>query len=193
MSNIQITINAKNINVKKVDISNLNSRARDADVETTEQESESEVKHPVVSNDKKNKNFKDLKDHTGFSPKFMTIFEEEHVDFSKKRWTEVIREIIKSCSITKDDFIEKMAVLQKKELPKFDVNAVYGKVDGIFINPERNGWFYIPEFDISIRIKTANKMFEIVKTLVKGTDFEGNICLFLLHDYEKNLYRTVPI
>ena len=192
MSNIQITIYAKKINIKNADTLNLNTTG--AYDETTEPETE--VKHPVVSNDKnvKNKNFKDLKDHTGFSPRFMTIFEKKHIDFSEKRWTEVIREIIKSCAITKDDFIEKTAVLQKKELPKFDVNAVYGKVDGIFINPDRNGWMYIPEFDISIRIKTGNKMFEIVKALVKGTNFEGNICLFLLHDYDnKNLYRTVLI
>ena len=127
---------------------------------------------------------------TGFSPRFMT-YQEQIISFTKKRWTEVVREIIRLCSITRDDFLQKISVLQQKDL--HDVEAVFGKVDGYFIVPERNGWIYILEWDISIRISTANHMWEMVKQLVKGTDYEGEICLFLHHNYRENSYRTVPI
>lgn len=189
MNGLQITIHAKNVNIQQA-IKNPTSTIEPEERPETEREEEKEREE----NQQGNSSIVDWNDVSAYSPSFMTV-NKRTFDFKKGRWSEVIREIIKVCGITRREFIEKIPVIKQNSLPKYDVCAVYGRyIDEIFVIPERNGWFYILEFDISIRIKTSNKMFEMVKKLVKGTKHEGNICLFIHHDYDNhNRYRTIPL
>lgn len=181
MNDIKISLNGKNTIIQR---NNFTIEINENEVLNNEKIPVENIKTDFSTN---------LNDVSAYSPIFMT-FEEKNITFIKKRWQEVIHKIIELCSISKKEFVEKIPVVAKRILPKYNVKAVFGELtDVVFIKPERNGWYYIPEIDISIRIQTSNNMMEMIKNLIKKTKYEGKICLFLQNNYNENNYRSIPI
>ena len=191
MSNL--TIHVKNINIDTLNIHTLphSKKGKDKMTDTSFDIPEEKIleKQQGVSVDIQEK---DMNDVTGFSPLFLSYLDRK-ISFQRNRWSEVIREIIKLCSLSIEDFTNKIAVFHKRDQDKHNVRAIFGEANGFYVIPERNGWIYIPEYDISVRIRTGNKMLQMVKDLVKKTAYEGRITLFLKHDNEKDLYRHMNI
>ena len=166
------------------------------------QAKEPEATEPEAKEPKASKQPVDYDDVTGYSPQWIE-FENENViqrkkkdiHFVRKRWTEVIVELIRALSMTRAEFEKKIHVTRLDEHPVYHVEAMYGReygpLFGYYEKPERNGWVYIPEIDISIRIRPDNQLLEMFRQLVKGTKYEDKICICLNNNYERSRYRFI--
>jgi len=175
----------------------IEPEATDSD---SDSDSDSEPEATVTKRPRQELKEIDYNDVTGYSPQWMEIEENKDViqrkkkdiHFAKKRWTEVIVELIRALSMTRAEFEKKIHVTRLDELPVYHVEAVYGRHDfGYYTKPERNGWVYIEEIDISIRIRPDNQLLEMFQQLVKGTKYEDKICICLNNNYERSRYRFI--
>lgn len=112
-------------------------------------------------------------DENNFDPTSITFYNfstpnKREVHLVKQRWSEIIPLLIEICSFTKEHIIK---ILED--------SVVFGKVNGNFVVPERNGWVYISYYDISVKIMTSNRVIDMAKRLVKNTPYENKIGIVL--------------
>lgn len=127
-------------------------------------------------------------DVSGYSPQWM-ICRGEAIHFDKQSWTVVLHKFIQMVlDSVWDDWSQEYLYLK---ITNGDPSlARIGKSNGkgSFIVPERNGWYYIPEKDISVRRSTGNIMLEIIRRIVLDTDYERKIVLAVKNKDEQLKY-----
>ena len=130
-------------------------------------------------------------DVSGYSPQWM-ICRGEAIQFDKQSWTVVLHVIIQMVlDSVWDDWSQEYLYLK---ITNGDPQlARIGKSNGkgSFIVPERNGWYYIPEVNISVRRSTGNIMLEIIRRIVLDTDYERKIVLAVKNKDEQLKYIHV--
>ena len=131
-------------------------------------------------------------DVSGYSPQWM-ICRGEAFHFDKQSWTVVIHKFIQLFLETEGQFGDYLGnqVWLYTTITNGDPSlARIGKSNGkgSFIVPERNGWHYIPEGNISVRRSTSNIMLEIIRRIVIDTDYEHKIVLIVKNKDEQLKY-----
>lgn len=130
-------------------------------------------------------------DVSGYSPQWM-ICRGKKFQFDKEHWMVVLHFIIQLVlDSVCDDWSQEYLYLK---ITNGDPSlAKIGKSNGkgSFIVPERNGWYYIPEGDISVRRSTGNIMLEIIRRIVLDTVYERKIVLAVKNKDEQLKYIHV--
>lgn len=114
-------------------------------------------------------------DVSGYFPQSM-ICRGKAYQFDKERWTVVLHCIIQLILDSVSDWSQEYLYLK---ITNGDTRLakIGNRTNGIFIVPERNGWHYIPEKDISVRCSTSNIMLKIIRRLIVDTHYEHKIVL----------------
>lgn len=115
-------------------------------------------------------------DVSGYFPQSM-ICRGKAFQFDKERWTVVLHCIIQLIIDSVSDWSQEYLYLKITNGDNRLAEIGNRTRKGNFIVPERNGWHYIPEKDISVRHSTSNIMLKIIRRLIVDTHYENKIVL----------------
>ncbi len=124
---------------------------------------------------------KENDDVSGYSPQWM-ICRGEAIQFDIELWTVVLHNIIQLVLEAECQFGDQLGNQEYLYLKITNGDPSLARIGksngkGSFIVPERNGWYYMPEWNISVRRSTGNIMLKIIRRIVIDTDYEHKIVL----------------